>query len=48
MRWVPFPEDELARLPAAVVLTDRAGEPLRVKLAAVPVPHGITRSTFGR
>ena len=34
VRWVPFPEDELARLPAAVVLTDRAGEPLRVKLAA--------------
>ena len=34
VRWVPFPEDELARLPAAVVLADRAGEPLRVKLAA--------------
>ena len=27
LRWVPFPEDELARLPAAVVLADRHGEP---------------------
>lgn len=34
VRWGPFPEDELARLPAAVVLTDRNGEPLRVRLAA--------------
>ena len=34
VRWVPFPEDELARLPSSVVLTDRVGEPLRVKLAA--------------
>lgn len=34
VRWVPFPEAELARVPAAVVLTDRNGEPLRVRLAA--------------
>ena len=34
VRWVPFPEDELARLPAAVVLADRSGEPLRVRLGA--------------
>lgn len=34
VQWLPFPEAELARLPAAVVLTDRSGEPLRVKLAA--------------
>ena len=31
---VPFPEADLARLPAAVVLADRTGEPLRLKLAA--------------
>ena len=34
VRWVPFPEDELARLPASVVLADRTGEPLRVRLGA--------------
>ena len=34
VRWVPFPEEKLARLPSAVVLTDRNGEPLRVRLAA--------------
>ena len=34
VRWAPFPEAELSRLPASVVLTDRNGEPLRVKLAA--------------
>ena len=34
LRWVPFPEDELKRLPAAVVLADRHGEPLRVRLGA--------------
>ena len=34
LRWVPFPEDELARLPAAVVLADRHGEPLRIRLGA--------------
>lgn len=32
VRWVPFPEEEFARFPAAVVLTDRNGEPLRVRL----------------
>ena len=30
--WVPFPEETLSRLPVSVVLTDRHGEPLRVKL----------------
>ena len=30
--WIPFPEETLSRLPASVVLTDRNGEPLRVKL----------------
>ena len=34
VRWIPFPEDKLARLDAAAVLADRNGEPLRVKLAA--------------
>lgn len=34
VRWVPFPEEMLSRLPAAVVLADRQGDPLRVKLAA--------------
>lgn len=34
VRWGPFPEEKLARLPASVVLTDRNGEPLRVRLAA--------------
>jgi penicillin-binding protein 1C len=34
VRWVPFPEETLARLPTAVVLTDRSGEPLRVRLGA--------------
>lgn len=34
LRWVPFPEDELKRLPAAVVLADRHGEPFRVRLGA--------------
>lgn len=34
VRWTPFPEDKLARLDASAVLTDRNGEPLRVKLAA--------------
>jgi len=34
VRWVPFPADKLARWPAAVILTDRHGEPLRVRLAA--------------
>ncbi|HAL91470.1 MAG TPA: penicillin-binding protein 1C [Verrucomicrobia bacterium] len=33
-RWIPFPEDQLARLDTSAVLTDRNGEPLRVKLAA--------------
>ena len=32
VRWIPFPEESLSRLPASVVLTDRNGEPLRVKL----------------
>ncbi len=30
--WIPFPEETLSRLPASVVLADRNGEPLRVKL----------------
>lgn len=34
VRWAPFPEDLLSPLPAAVVLADRHGDPLRVKLAA--------------
>ena len=34
VRWVPFPEEALARLPGSVVLTDRRGEPLRVRLGA--------------
>ena len=33
VRWTPFPEDLLAPAPAAVVLADRHGDPLRVKLA---------------
>jgi penicillin-binding protein 1C len=32
--WAPFPEEALARLPASVVLADRHGEPMRVRLAA--------------
>ncbi len=32
MHWVPFSEDRLARIPASVVLTDRQGEPLRIRL----------------
>ena len=32
VRWAPFPEEELSRLPASVVLADRQGEPLRVRL----------------
>jgi penicillin-binding protein 1C len=32
VHWGPFPEEELARLPASVVLADRNGEPLRVRL----------------
>ena len=34
VRWVPFPEEALARRPASVVLTDRRGGPLRVRLGA--------------
>ncbi len=34
VRWIPFPGERLARLDASAVLTDRNGEPLRVKLAA--------------
>ena len=34
IRWIPFPEDRLAQRNASTVLTDRNGEPLRVKLAA--------------
>ncbi len=30
--WAPFPEESLSRLPASVVLADRHGKPLRVKL----------------
>ena len=54
VRWMPFPEESLARLPSAVVLADRHGEPLRVKLATggfdcrpgyVPDPdHWITKA----
>ena len=32
VRWVPFPDAALDRLPIAVVLADRHGEPLRVRL----------------
>ena len=32
VRWVPFPSEKLSRLPTAVVLADRHGEPLRVRL----------------
>jgi penicillin-binding protein 1C len=32
VRWAPFPEARLFQLPAAVVLADRTGEPLRVRL----------------
>lgn len=32
VRWVPFPDGKLQRFPAAMVLTDRDGTPLRVKL----------------
>lgn len=32
--WAPFPDDLLSPLPAAVVLADCHGDPLRVKLAA--------------
>jgi len=34
LRAVPFPEEELARIPSSVVLTDREGGPLRVSLGA--------------
>ena len=34
VRWGPFPEDKLARKPSSAVLVDRAGTPLRVRLAA--------------
>ena len=34
VRWIPFPDEKLARLDASAVLADRNGEPLRVKLAA--------------
>ncbi len=34
LRWVPFPDEALAHLPVSVVLADRHGEPLRVRLGA--------------
>ncbi|HOB97190.1 MAG TPA: hypothetical protein PKM43_00425, partial [Verrucomicrobiota bacterium] len=33
VRWTPFPADALTRYTPSVVLTDRGGEPLRVRLA---------------
>lgn len=33
VRWAPFPDEKLQQRPAAVVLADRSGVPLRVKLA---------------
>ncbi len=33
-RWAPFPAERLAAYPGAAVLTDRAGQPLRVWLGA--------------
>lgn len=32
LRWVPFPEQDLQRLPTSVLLTDRDGQLMRVKL----------------
>jgi penicillin-binding protein 1C len=34
VRWVPFPVETLERLPTSVVLADRTGVPLRVRLGA--------------
>ena len=34
LRWAPFPEERIERLPVSVVLADRDGKPLRVHLGA--------------
>ena len=33
IRWMPFPEDALLNVPSSVLLTDREGAPIRLRLA---------------